>query len=439
MLEMRKFLTALILLLACIAGPAFAQGLDIGLVTGNDAALPIAVVPMEYQGSSAKPDTNVSDVIRADLARSGQFRPLADKDIVEHPQSSADMKYATWRLLKQDYVLVGRVLDSSDGGYRVEYELFDVAKQQRIFGQMKTGRPLEMRRVAHEIANNVYEAILGVRGAFDTQIAYVTAVGLGSNMKFSLMVADADGYNPQSVVNSRESLMSPAWSPDGHKLAYVSFERGNSTIYLQTIGTGAREVLAAFKGINDAPSFSPDGKRLAMTLSKSGNPEIYVMDLASHQLTQITNHYSIDTEPVWMPDGKSLLFTSDRGGKPQIYQVPASGGEPTRVSFQGQYNARATVSFDGKKIAMAQGSGNVYRIALLDRSYPGTGRWLNLSPGELDESPSFAPNASMVLYAAKENGRGVLYAVSADARVRQRLVLADGDVREPAWSPYRER
>ena len=175
-----------------------------------------------------------------------------------------------------------------------------------------------------------------------------------------------------------------------------------------------------------------------MTLSKSGHPEIYVMDLATRQLTQITNHYSINTEAVWMPDGKSLLFTSDRGGKPQIYQVPVTGGEPTRFSFQGAYNAHATISYDGKKVAMAQGNASVYRIALLDRS-SGSGRWLMLSPGNLDESPSFAPNASMVMYAAKEGGRGVLYAVSADGRVRQRLVLADGDVREPAWSPFRNR
>ncbi|HTA64010.1 MAG TPA: Tol-Pal system beta propeller repeat protein TolB [Xanthomonadaceae bacterium] len=436
---MNRFLSVFLLMLACIAAPAFAQGLDVGLVTGNDAALPIAVVPMEYQGSSAKPDTNVADVIRADLNRSGQFRSLPENQIVEHPMTGADMKYPTWRLLKQDYVLIGRVLDSSDGGYRVEYELFDVAKQQRILGQAMTGRPLEMRRVAHEIADQVYEKILGVRGAFDTQIAYVTKVGLGDNTKYSLMVADADGFNPQSVVNSRESLMSPAWSPDGHRLAYVSFERGNSTIYLQTLGTAAREVIAAFKGINDAPAFSPDGKKLAMTLSKSGSPEIYVMDLATRQLTQITNHYSINTEPMWMPDSATLLFTSDRGGKPQIYQVPASGGEPVRVSFQGQYNAHATVSYDGKKIAVEQGSGNVYRIALLDRSYAGAGHWQMLSPGDLDESPSFAPNASMVLYAAKENGRGVLYAVSADARVRDRLILAEGSVQEPAWSPYRAR
>ena len=435
---MKHYLAGLLFVLACIAAPAFAQGLDVGLVSGNDAALPIAVVPMEYQGSSAKPDTDVASVIRADLDRSGQFRSLAEKNIVEHPQSGADMKYPTWRLLKQDYVLVGRVLDSSDGGYRVEFELFDIAKQQRILGLAMTGRPQAMRDVAHQIADQVYEKIIGVRGAFWTRIAYVTATGAGANMQYALMVADADGVNPQVVVKSKEPLLSPAWSPDGRKLAYVSFERGNGSVYIQEIGTGAREVIAAFKGINGAPAFSADGRRLALSLSKSGNPEIYVMDLASKQLTQVTNHYSIDTEPAWLPDG-NLAFTSDRGGKPQIYEVSPSGGEPTRLTFQGQYNARVTVSYDGKKFAMAQGSGNVYRIALLDRSLGGSGRWQTLSPGNLDESPSFAPNASMVLYAARDGGRGVLYGVSVDGRARKRLVFADGDVREPAWGPYRQR
>ncbi|OHE81987.1 MAG: Tol-Pal system beta propeller repeat protein TolB [Lysobacterales bacterium GWF1_69_6] len=436
---MRRFLTFVALALLLPLGQARAQGLDIGLVTGNEAALPIAVVPMPYLGTSVAPDTDIGAVIRADLNRSGQFRALSEQDVIEKPIRGSEIKFPTWRVLKQDFVVVGRVLDNPDGGYRVEYELWDVAKQERLLGLAVGGRARGMRDVAHQIADQVYEKILGVRGAFWTRIAYVTANGVGGNIQYALMIADSDGFNPQTVVRSREPLLSPAWSPDGRRLAYVSFERGNSTIYIQEIATGAREVVASFRGINGAPSFSPDGRRLALTLSRTGNPEIYVMDLASKGLTQITRHYGIDTEAVWMADGQSLVFTSDRAGKPQLYQVPAGGGEATRLSFQGDSNAKASISFDGKKIAMAQGNGNVYRIAVLDRSFGGAGRWQTLSPGNLDESPSFAPNASMLLYATKEGSRGVLYAVSADGRVRQRLVLADGDVREPAWSPYRQR
>ena len=436
---MRRFLSFLALALLLPAGFVRAQGLDIGLVTGNESALPIAVVPMPYLGSSVAPDTDIAAVIRADLNRSGQFRALGEQDVIEKPIRGSEIKFPTWRVLKQDFVVVGRVMDNPDGGYRVEYELYDVAKQERLLGLAVGGRARGMRDVAHQIADQIYEKILGVRGAFWTRIAYVTANGLGGNTQYALMVADSDGFNPQTVVKSKEPLLSPAWSPDGRKLAYVSFERGNSTVYVQEITTGAREVLASFRGINGAPSFAPDGRRLALTLSRTGNPEIYVMDLASRNLTQITRHYGIDTEAVWTSDGRGLVFTSDRGGKPQLYQVPASGGDATRLSFQGDSNAKASISFDGKKIAMAQGGGNVYRIAVLDRSFGGSGRWQTLSPGNLDESPSFAPNASMLLYATKEGRRGVLYAVSADGRVRQRLVLADGDVREPAWSPFRQR
>lgn len=432
-------LLSLLVVLLCPIVAVRAQGLDIGLVVGNESALPIAVVPMPYLGSQIKPDTDVAGVIRADLNRSGQFRSLAEAGIIETPTSGAEVKFPTWRLLKQDFVVVGRIVDAADGGYQVEYELYDVATQKRLLGLAVGGRAKGMRDVAHQIADQIYEKILGVRGAFWTRIAYVTANGLGQGTQYALMIADSDGFNPQTVVRSREPLLSSAWSPDGKKLAYVSFERGNSTIYIQEVATGAREVVASFKGINGAPAFSPDGRRLALTLSKSGNPEIYVMDLGSKALTQITRHYGIDTEPVWTPDGQSLVFTSDRAGKPQVYTVSASGGEPSRLSFQGDSNARATISYDGKKIAMAQGAGNIYRIAVLDRGFGGSGRWQTLSPGNLDESPSFAPNASMLLYATKEGRRGVLYAVSADGRVRQRLTQVEGDVREPAWSPYRQR
>lgn len=415
------------------------QGLEIDIVGGHAAALPVAVVPFEYLGTSAPPDTDVSQVVRADLNRSGQFRTLPDGDIVERPLRQYDVNFATWRLLRQDFLLIGRIIDGNAGEYRVEFELFDVAKQERMLGLSLDGRGAAMRDVAHRISDLVYEKILGVRGAFWTRIAYVTSTGIGRDTQYSLVVADADGFNPQPVVRSREPLMSPSWSPDGKRLAYVSFERGNSSIYLHELSTGQRELLSSFKGINGAPAFSPDGGRLALTLSRSGNPEIYIMDLASRALTQLTNHWAIDTEPVWMPGGASLLFTSDRGGKPQIYMVSASGGPAERVTAKGDYNARASVSADGKKIAMAQGAGNVYRIAILDRTYGSPGQVTMLSPGTLDESPSFAPNGSMVIYASRDGSRGVLYAVSADARVRQRLVLADGDVREPAWSPFRPR
>ena len=435
MKKLPRWLLALTALMLPLAAMAQQKGLEIDIIGGNASATPITVVPMPYQGASA-PNTDVAAVVRADLDRSGQFRNLPEAQIVERPTRGSEVQYPTWRALKQDYLVVGRVLDAGAGAYRVEYELFDVAKGERMLGLAMTARSNAMRDVAHQMADAIYEKITGVRGAFWTRIAYITASGSGANMRYALMVADSDGYNPQTIVRSAEPLLSPSWSPDGRKLAYVSFERGNSSIYVQDIATGGRELLTSFRGINSAPSFSPDGRRLALALSRSGNPEIYVMDLGSKQLTQLTNHFGIDTEPTWAADGSSVYFTSDRGGRPQIYQVPASGGSASRVTFQGNYNAKASVSFDGKKIAVAQGAGSSYKIAVMDSSL-GAARWSTLSPGSLDESPSFAPNASMVLYAAREGGRGVLYEVSADGRVRQRLVLADGDVREPAWGPYR--
>jgi TolB protein len=383
------------------------------------------------------PESNAGEIVRADLARSGQFRTLPKSDIVEFPTRDSEVKYATWRLLKQDYLVVGRMADSGGGALRVDWQLLDIAKQQRIAEGSISGQRTGLRDIAHQVADLVYEKILGVRGAFWTRIAYITATGSAPNYQYALMVADSDGYNPQVVVRSRESLMSPTWSPDGRKLAYVSFESGNSSVYIQDLGTGSRQVVSNSKGINSAPGFSPDGSRLSLSLSKGGNPDIYVLDLASRQLTQVTRHFAIDTEARWAPDGQSLYFTSDRSGKPQIYQVSPSGGEPSRVTFQGQYNASASVvDAKGIKIAMVQGSGNVYRIAVLDRA---TNQNTLVSPGSQDEHPSFAPNGSMLLYAASEGSRGVLYAASADGRVRQRLGLAEGDVREPVWGPFRQR
>jgi TolB protein len=433
----QRFLTWLTaLVLACCATPLFAQGLTLDIVNGNASAIPIAVIPFQWQGGGAPPETTVSDVISNDLNRCGQFRALPKSDIVESPARGTEIKFPTWRLLKQDYIVVGRVIDAGAGEVKVEFELYTVGDQKSLASFAISGQRSDMRGIAHQVADVIYEKITGVRGAFWTRIAYVTVRGLGNNATYALMIADSDGYGPQTVVSSKQPLLSPAWSPDGRKLAYESFERGSSAIYMQDIATGAREVVSARKGINGAPAFSPDGSKLALSLSNGVNPDIYVMDLGSRALTQLTRHYAIDTEPVWSPDGQTIYFTSDRGGRPQVYQMSASGGGESRVTFTGDQNARASISFDGKKIAVSQGNKNMYHIAVLDRA---SGSNTVISPGNFDESPSFAPNASMLLYAATEGPRDVLYAVSADGRVRQRLVLADGDVRTPAWGPYRQR
>ncbi|WP_460875202.1 Tol-Pal system beta propeller repeat protein TolB [Rhodanobacter koreensis] len=437
---MRKFSSSFALVLLAIAalfvGPVSAQSLNVDIVGGVKTATPIVVVPFAQQGG-APLSTDIADVMRNDFNRSGKFRSLAKSDIVETPSQGSDIKFATWRLLKQDYITVGRISDAGGGMLKVEYELWDVNKQQSLLAQAFTVPAGDLRGVAHQIADQIYEKITGVRGAFWTRIAYITAVGLGNNTTYSLIVADSDGYNPQVVARSKESLLSPAWSPDGRKIAYVSFESGNSNIYIQDITTGSRQLVSSHKGINGAPAFSPDGSKLALSLSYVGNPEIYVLDLGSRQETRLTNNLAIDTEPTWAPDGQSIYFTSDRSGRPQIYQIPATGGAAERISFQGQNNLKASVSYDGKQIAMVQGNGNVYRIAILDRSLGGQVRYV--SPGPIDDAVSFAPNASMLLYAATEGSRGVLYSVSNDGMVRQRLALADGNVQEPAWGPYRQR
>jgi len=431
-----KTILGILLALAVNFG-AHAQQLEIDLQGGIAAALPIAVLDLPYQGVGESPGTDISAVIRSDLNRSGRFRTLAQEHIIEHPTRGIEVDFETWRVLRQDYLVIGRVLDTIDAeSARVEFELFDIATRQRLIGQAMTARRSALRDVAHQMADAIFEAVTGLRGAFWTRIAYVSANGSGDGARYALVVADADGENPQVVVRSNQPMLAPAWSPDGRKLAYVNFERGNSEIWIQDLSTGAREQVSAFRGINSAPAFSPDGTKLALTLSRTGNPEIYVMDLASKALTQITEHYGIDTSPVWSADGLTLYFTSDRSGQPQIYQVPASGGTAQRVTFEGRYNADPSLSFDDARIAVTQGEGNVYRVAVMDRSL-GPVRWSVLSSGALDESPSFAPNASMLVYAAREGGQGVLYAVSADGRVRQRLRLESGDVRAPVWGPYR--
>ncbi|HEX5960986.1 MAG TPA: Tol-Pal system beta propeller repeat protein TolB [Rhodanobacteraceae bacterium] len=425
---------ALAMLAALLATQAGAQSLTLQIINGVPSAIPITVVPFGQQGSGPAAPVDVAQVVGMDLARSGKFRTLPDGEIVQSPTTGSQIKFATWQQLKQDYIVVGTTVYAG-GVLTATFQLWDVNKQQMLLQAAVARQGSDLRRVAHEIADAIYQKIIGVRGAFDTRIAYVTMVGLGHAAQYSLVVADSDGYNPQTVVRSHEALLSPTWSPDGRELAYVSFESGNSAIYIQNVSTGARRLVSGRPGINGAPRFSPDGKKLAVSLSFQGNPEIYVMDLGSGALTRLTHNLAIDTEPSWTPDGQNIIFTSDRSGKPQLYEIPAAGGVPQRITFQGQYNADVAVDYDGNKLAMVQGNGNVYRIAVMDRSLGG--QEIFVSPGNLDDSPSWAPNASMLLYAATEGPRGVLYSVSADGRVRQRLVLSDGDVREPAWGPYR--
>ncbi|MBT8069438.1 MAG: Tol-Pal system beta propeller repeat protein TolB [Gammaproteobacteria bacterium] len=427
---MKKLIYALLFL--CISQLAHAK-LEIEIIQGNASALPIAIIPMQWLSADPRPETGVSEVISSDLYRSGLFEPLADEDMVDRPVDEESIRYGTWRLLKVDYLMIGQVRDAPGGtGYDIVYQLLDVHTQESLLSQITTVGFGDLRFGAHRVADAVYEKLTGVPGAFSTRIAYISSTGTGNAQNYQLFVADADGFNPQAVVGSPEPLLSPNWSPDGQQLAYVSFEKGNSAIYVQNVATGQRELVSSGKGINGAPAFSPDGRYLAMTLSYTGNPEIYVRDLATGQKRQLTNHWSIDTEPLWSPDSQWIYFTSDRGGRPQIYRVAAAGGKASRITREGEYNARASISPDGTRIAVAHGRGNEYRIAVLDMD---TGRMRILTPGVLDESPSFAPNGSMILYATREGERGVLSAVSADGNVRQRLILTEGDVREPAWSP----
>jgi TolB protein len=407
--------------------------LEIEIIKGNASALPIAVVPFQWQASGYPPITSVTDVISQDLYRSGLFDPMEEADMVDRPVDAESIRFGTWRLLQTDYLVIGTVLDSQGGnGYDIIYQLFDVHTQEQLLSQIATVGLGDLRFGSHRVADAIYEKLTGVPGAFSTRIAYVSATGTGDQLLFELVVADADGFNPQSIVGSPEPLLSPAWSSNGEELAYVSFEKGNSAIYKQTVATGARELISSGRGINGAPAFSPNGRFMALTLSKSGNPEIYVRDLTTGSQRQLTNHWAIDTEPAWSPDSSTIYFTSDRGGKPQIYKVEATGGTAQRVTLDGDYNARATVAANGRSIAVAQGRGNEYRIGVWDLENE---RMRILTPGVLDESPSFAPNSSMILYATREGDRGVLSAVSADGNVRQRLILSEGDVREPAWSP----
>ncbi|MCW8900817.1 MAG: Tol-Pal system beta propeller repeat protein TolB [Gammaproteobacteria bacterium] len=411
--------------------------LTIEITQGSEGAQPIAIVPFEWVGKGTRP-VSLKNIIAADLQRSGLFSPLAEQDLISKPHQGSQVDYKTWRALNVGYLVVGKIHELADGSFQVQFQLLDVFKGSQLAGYSIRSLNSGLRRTAHHISDIIYKTITGEEGAFNTHIAYITVTRDENNKKrYQLAIADADGYNEKIIYTSPQPLMSPSWSPDGTRLAYVSFLNGRPEIFVQNIFSSKKEKLASFQGLNNAPRWSPDGKYLALTLSKDGNPEIYVMNVNSHKLTRITRSYAIDTEPEWLPDSKGLIFTSDRGGSPQLYEIKLNNYKPgnraQRLTFEGNYNARPTVSADGRYIAMVHRSQGQFRIAVLERE---SRHFSVLTQGNLDESPSFAPNGRMIIYATEEKFRGILSAVSVDGRARQRLSLKKGDVREPVWSPY---
>jgi len=412
--------------------------LDVLVQQGVTDPIPIAVVPFGFEGTGARP-FDVAALIERDLGNSGYFEPMARRDMVSQPTQRGQLNLQDWRIVDVDVVLFGRLLPQAGGTFRVEFFLYDVIRGDALIERWYDGVPADqLRRVSHQIADAAYEEITGIRGVFDTRIAYITEERRSvDDRTFRLIVADADGENASTIAQSSQPLMSPAWSPDGRRIAYVSFEGQQSAIYVQSVSTGNRERVSMRAGVNQAPAWSPDGRKLALTLSlDEGNLDIFMLDLSSQVLTRLTSNSAIDTEPEWSPDSRFIYFTSGRAGSTQIYRVEAEqGARAERLTFEGRYNARPRVSLDGKELAIIhRDSQGRDRIALLDLD---NGLLNILSRGQLDESPSFAPNGATIVYATRDRGEGVLAAVSTDARVHQQIKSEAGDVRDPVWGPFR--
>ncbi|HET7764548.1 MAG TPA: Tol-Pal system beta propeller repeat protein TolB [Burkholderiales bacterium] len=422
---MRKVLLALFLL---VATPARAQ-LTIEIIGGGANQIPIAVLP--FAGESALPQS-VTEIVEQDLTRSGRFRTLFVGGISPVPSDMAQVNFADWKSRLADALVIGQAHRLPDGRFEVRFRLLDVQKQAQLGGVAYTLTAAQVRLTAHKLADFVYEKLTGERGVFSTRIAYVVKQG----ERFELRVADADGQNAQSILASHEPIMSPSWSPDGTRMAYVSFQNKKPILFVQNLSATRQPApVAAYRGSNSAPAWSPDGRTMAAVLTRDGTSQVYLMNPDGTNLRTLTSSSSgaIDTEPFFTPDGQSIYFTSDRGGSPQIYRMAASGGEPTRITFEGDYNVSPRVSSDGKTLAYISRINGRFQLMAMDLESRQTQA---LTEGPRDESPTFAPNGRIILFASDVDGRGVLYAVSSDGRFKQRLGVQAADIREPSWGPF---